>query len=168
LRQYLTRCTHCHIFFISHPCNAGRTDLGCPFGCSQSHRQRQSTKRSSAYYQTDEGKDKKKRLNANTQKETKSETEEQKGTSTQNKTTNTEQHAIDDKPSEQNTSEESQAINPDNKMLHYLQCLFNLIEQQFLTYQQIISLLNKKIRQHSLRKRKEMDYVIDYCCNKPP
>ena len=46
LRQYLSRCAHCRIFFITHPCNAGRTDLGCPFGCSQAHRKSASTQQS--------------------------------------------------------------------------------------------------------------------------
>ena len=51
LRHYVTRCRHCRIFFISDPRNAGRTDLGCPFGCSAAHRRESSTRRSVAYYQ---------------------------------------------------------------------------------------------------------------------
>lgn len=40
-----------------------RQDLGCPFGCSEAHREQQSTKRSVAYYQSKEGRDKKRDLN---------------------------------------------------------------------------------------------------------
>ena len=39
LRACLTRCRHCRIFFLTHPRNAGRHDLRCPFGCRQAHRQ---------------------------------------------------------------------------------------------------------------------------------
>ncbi len=144
----------------------GRIDLGCPFGCSQAHKQSESTKRSTAYYQTPEGKEKKKQLNAKAK--AKQETEKQKSSLPQKNNMNAEQYAVGDKPSEHNTPDKSQAIPPDNKMLHYLQCLLNLIEQQFLTYQKILALLNKKIRQHGLRKRKEMDYVIGYYCSQPP
>ncbi len=56
----LTRCRHCRIFSLTHPCNAGRNDLGCPFGCRNSHRKRRSTERSVGYYRTPEGKHKKK------------------------------------------------------------------------------------------------------------
>ncbi len=161
LRHYLTRCTHCHIFFITHPCNASRTDLGCPFGCSEAHRKNESTKRSTVYYQTQEGQEKKKRLNAdarNKSDQTVGEEKEEEPSSSQNKNLREKQVTLD----------EHKIINPDKKILHYLQCLFNLIDQQFLSYQQILTLLHKKIRQHRLRKRTEIEYVIDYCCSKPP
>lgn len=64
LRKCLARCRHCGIFFLADPRNAGRRDLGCPFGCSRAHRQRQSTLRSVAYYREPEGKIKKEALNA--------------------------------------------------------------------------------------------------------
>jgi hypothetical protein len=60
LRRCLTRCRHCRIFFITHACNAGRPDLGCPFGCQRTYRRRESTKRSTAYYCDEAGKMKKK------------------------------------------------------------------------------------------------------------
>ncbi|MEW6381957.1 MAG: hypothetical protein AB1611_20465 [bacterium] len=43
--------------------NAGRSDLMCPFGWRQAHRKECSTKRSTEYYRTDEGKARKKALN---------------------------------------------------------------------------------------------------------
>jgi hypothetical protein len=64
LRKCLTRCRHCRIFFFTDPRNAGRTDLGCPFGCRQTHRRKSAIKRSTEYYKTPEGKDKKQQLNA--------------------------------------------------------------------------------------------------------
>jgi len=67
LRKCLARCRHCGIFFLTDVRNAGRLDLGCPFGCSQAHRQRQSTRRSVAYYREPEGQVKKRELNAQPQ-----------------------------------------------------------------------------------------------------
>lgn len=68
LRKCLARCRHCGIFFLADPRNAGRRDLGCPFGCSRAHRQKQSTQRSVAYYREPEGKIKKEALNARRRK----------------------------------------------------------------------------------------------------
>jgi hypothetical protein len=68
LRKCLARCRHCGIFFLADPRNAGRQDLGCPFGCSRAHRKKQSTQRSVAYYQEPEGKVKKQALNARRRK----------------------------------------------------------------------------------------------------
>jgi hypothetical protein len=60
----LKRCRHCRIIFLTHPRNASRDDIDCPFGCRQAHRKENSTKRSCEYYQTPEGKEKKKGINA--------------------------------------------------------------------------------------------------------
>jgi hypothetical protein len=68
LRRCLTRCRHCRIFFLTHPRNAKRRDLGCPFGCRETHRQRQSSQRSTAYYQDEPGKEKKRQQNAKRRK----------------------------------------------------------------------------------------------------
>jgi len=63
LQSCLARCRHCGILFITHPRNAGRQDLGCPFGCREAHRKMKAAQRSTDYYRTEEGKFKKKRLN---------------------------------------------------------------------------------------------------------
>jgi len=64
LRKCLARCRHCRIFFLSDRRNAGREDLGCPFGCGRAHRRGESTRRSVAYYREPEGQVKKQALNA--------------------------------------------------------------------------------------------------------
>ena len=63
LRKCLARCKHCHIRFFTHPRNAGRRDLGCPFGCRQAHRKQGAKQRSLEFYRSDAGKIKKKYLN---------------------------------------------------------------------------------------------------------
>ncbi len=68
LRQCQTRCWHCGIFFLTDPRNAGRCDLGCPFGCREAHRKQQSTLRSVDYYRQPEGKVKKCALNGRRRK----------------------------------------------------------------------------------------------------
>jgi hypothetical protein len=70
-RRGLTRCRHCGIFLLTDPRNAGRKDmhgvgrrdLGCPFGCREAHRRQASTRRSVAYYRTDQGRKRKQDLN---------------------------------------------------------------------------------------------------------
>lgn len=64
LRPCLKRCRHCGIFFLTHPRNARRKDIDCPFGCREARRRRKSTERSTVYYQTPEGKIKKQQQNA--------------------------------------------------------------------------------------------------------
>ena len=63
LQPCAVRCCHCGIRFLTHPRNARRENLGCPFGCRERHRRQRATERARKYYQTDSGRRKKKRLN---------------------------------------------------------------------------------------------------------
>ena len=56
-------CCHCGIRFFTHPRNARRRNLRCPFGCREHHRRQCANERSRKHYQTAEGKRNKKRLN---------------------------------------------------------------------------------------------------------
>jgi hypothetical protein len=56
-------CRHCGIRFLTHPRNAHRRDLGCPFGCREHQRRRQANARSKRHYATESGRRNKKRLN---------------------------------------------------------------------------------------------------------
>jgi hypothetical protein len=56
VRHLLAWCRHCGIPFIRDPRNAGREDLGCPFGCADLHRRRGSNERSTRYNSSPEGK----------------------------------------------------------------------------------------------------------------
>ena len=58
-----TDCRHCGIRFLTHPRNAGRRTLLCPFGCRQHLRRQCLRERSKKHYQTAEGRRKKKQLN---------------------------------------------------------------------------------------------------------
>jgi hypothetical protein len=56
LRRHLVRCRCCWIFFLTDPRNAGREDLGCPFGCAALHRSERSDERSIRYNASPVGK----------------------------------------------------------------------------------------------------------------
>ena len=60
----MVSCAGCGIRFLTHPRNRGRTDLRCPFGCRERHRQKCANERSCRYYQTAEGRKKKEWRNA--------------------------------------------------------------------------------------------------------
>ena len=64
LRRGMVRCARCGILVLSHPCNRGRRDIRCPFGCRDHHARKESNRRSGAYARSDEGRGKKKILNA--------------------------------------------------------------------------------------------------------
>lgn len=56
-------CRHCGIRFLTHPRNARRKDLRCPFGCRKHHSRQSANERSRLHSQSDSAKRKKKRLN---------------------------------------------------------------------------------------------------------
>ena len=64
LKQAVLRCCHCGIIFLSHKCNRGRADIGCPLGCREHYKAMKSKKRSSEYSKSADGRMKKKRQNA--------------------------------------------------------------------------------------------------------
>jgi hypothetical protein len=57
------RCCHCGIRFLTHPRNAGRQNLRCPFGCRRHHHRQCANARSRKRYQTPDGQRNKKRHN---------------------------------------------------------------------------------------------------------
>jgi len=63
-RELLKKCVDCGVLFLTVAQNSGRSDLRCSFGCRQHHRSQASSLRSSAYYQTAEGRTKKAEQNA--------------------------------------------------------------------------------------------------------
>ncbi len=63
LRTYLKRCPHCGILFFTDPRNAGRDDVGCPFGCRQANCREKGNLRSLKFNDQKKGKDHKKKHN---------------------------------------------------------------------------------------------------------
>jgi hypothetical protein len=142
LLRCLTRCRHCRIFFLTHPCNAGRKDLGCPFGCQDAHRKQDSTKRSVEYYRTPEGKFKKKIQNG------------KRGVVAQASINHYEQAG-------------SRLVLQERKfsapvLCCYLRMVISLIEGRRVSAAEILEMLARMLRQHSMARRRRIDYVMQY------
>lgn len=60
LARCITSCAHCGICFLTHPCNANRRDLRCPFGCRKHHHRELGNRRSVKYSKTRKGRQQKK------------------------------------------------------------------------------------------------------------
>jgi len=119
---------------LTHPRNAGRDDIDCPFGCRKAHRKKSSQERSAAYYQTPEGKFKKKELNS------------RRGD--RGKTTPVE--------------------DPDQSLLVHLRLVTSLIEGRQVILSEILSMVKRILRQHSLDNLGGSVYQISYSLNLPP
>ena len=149
LQGCLTHCRYCRIFFLTHPCNAGRKDLGCPFGCSKEHRKRHSNKRSVEYYRTDEGKLKKKIQNG---KRGKAEAKAALGGGTRG-------------VGRDLTADEYRF---DVSMVSYLRMVTSLIEGRQVSRMEILAMLARAVRQHSMVRRRKIDYVVQYLNERAP
>lgn len=148
LRRCLTRCRHCRIFFLTHPCNAGRKDLGCPFGCKDLHRKRSSVNRSVEYYRTPEGKFKKKIQNG------------KRGVLAQARLNHFEQAG-------------SRLVLQERKFTApvpccYLRMVISLIEGRRVSAAEILAMLSRVLRQHSIVCRRRIDYVLQYLNKRAP
>ncbi len=127
LRKCLTRCKHCQIRFFTHPRNAGRHDLGCPFGCRQAHRKQSAKQRSLEFYRSDAGKIKKKYLN-----ERRSQRHHlAESSSTEKRFDNSEDHVA-------------------AEIVRHLQMVISFIEACRVAWQQIHELVTEMLRQRSI------------------
>lgn len=142
LRECVRRCRHCGIFFLTHPRNVGRRDLGCPFGCKEAHRKRRSTERSVEYYGTDEGKAKKKFQN------------DKRNQANARTSHNTEL------PSGRQLEQDGMRF--DMVIVGYVRMVTSLIERRRVSEEEIIEMLVRMLRQHSIARRRRIDYVLAY------
>ena len=145
LRRYLKRCRHCRIFFLTEPSNINRHDLGCPFGCSESHRRREASRRSAAYYRTEQGRGKKRALNSKRYR------------------------VIANDESESVTVEgeapEESGVAP---IIEHVRMVTSLIEGRFVSLDEIREMLKKISRQRSLTRRRRVDYLVQQLNKDPP
>ena len=149
LRRCLTRCMHCRIFFLTHPRNAHRSDLGCPFGCKQAHRKQRSSQRSTAYYRTDHGRENKRIQNA------------RRGPG--------EAKAGSSKDAEKTSPDlEFDGRRIEEGMVEYVRVVASLIEGHRVRRDAIVAMLIRSVRQHSISREKRIDYVLRYLKEHPP
>ena len=149
LRPCLTRCRHCRIYFFTHPRNAGRKDLGCPFGCKDTHRKKRSTERSKAYYSTLAGKWKKK-LQNDKRCEPGPKPDSAK------------------EPEERSASPEVDDIEFDAGMVEHVRVVTSLIEGWRVSRDEVLQMLRRTVRQHSMSREKRIDYIVRFMEEKPP
>ena len=146
LRDSLIRCRHCRIFFLTDPRNAGRRDLGCPFGCREANRKESSTKRSVAYYREDCGKLKKKIQNE--------------------KRPSRKPPAFSSEFSpEAKVSSEDYLAPP---ILTYLQMLISLLEGRRVSIAEVNEMLARVLRQRSIAPCRKLGHIVDSLNEHPP
>ena len=146
LRRCLVRCRYCRIFFLTHPCNTGRKDLGCPFGCRGAHRKQQSTVRSVAYYRDPIGKKKKRALNGKRAKP------------------NTRGNG----PAACRPVPEEGSARWDPLMLEYVCMVVSLIEARSVSRTEIVQMLQRVLRQHTLVRLRKIDHAVIWLQEHPP
>lgn len=145
LQKCLTCCRYCRILFLTHPRNAGRNDLRCPFGCRQVHRNKSAIRRSTEYYRSKEGKEKKKHLNARRS------------------------HRVSFSESSQDENSDSGCIaTVDQTTLFHIQMTTSLIEERLVGLNEINCMVDKILRQLSIDIRKKFDYADSYPQKNPP
>ena len=159
LRRCLTRCRHCRIFFLSHPRNAGRQDLGCPFGCREAHRKRESTKRSVAYYRGDVGRECRRIQNGNRQFTGMPPVPEP--------TAEPPLEPQPEPPSGMGGSDASHGFWP-APLLVYLRMVISLIEDRPVSGEAILEMLGRVLRQRSIPRRRKIDHLIERLNEHPP
>jgi hypothetical protein len=148
LRACLTRCRHCGIFFLTHPRNAGRHDLRCPFGCRGAHRQRASAQRSAAYYGDAEGKRIKSKLNERRPRK----------------------YCAPEPPSERPRSpgRRRRRLRWNPLMIEYVRMVASLIEGRRIRRGQVLRMLARHLRQHTMSRRRQIDQTVAWLKEEPP
>ena len=171
LQACLTYCAHCGIRFLTHPRNAGRRDLRCPFGCREHHRRQCSRQRSTVYYQTPVGRRKKKRLNGRRQDSQVPPTApaqgdlDPQGASPSESTSDASPVTVELRLEGVVLRESSLATSP---LLPYVRMLVSLIEGIELSCREVVCLLRQAMRQHSFGARRRIDYLLGFLHQHPP
>ena len=141
LRRCLKRCRHCRIFFFTHPRNAARQDLRCPFGCREAHRKRQSNQRSTAYYQDERGKVKKQQQNAKRRKKT---------------------APVAAAPLPEESLPWPQPV------VEYVRMVTSLIEGRQVSLAEVLEMLRRVVRQHRMVRTRRIDQIVAWLNERPP
>ena len=148
LRACLTRCRECRIFFLTHPRNAGRHNLGCPFGCREARCKRASTRRSAAYNRTPEGKRKKSRLN-----------QRRASMSSAKRPPTASPGASPPKDGPGGWHE---------PMVEHVRMVSSLIEGRRVSRKEVLEMLAKVLRQHTIGRRRKIDQAVAWLNENPP
>jgi hypothetical protein len=195
LASCAVQCRHCGIRFLTHPRNAQRRNLRCPFGCRAQHRRQQANERSKKHYRTDRGRRNKKRLNGK---------RSTAGSSTENGTS-PDAAPTDESVSPSDTSSSLEPISQpiphgthpatqvdleeagregvkllldgfafdeaalvNSSMLRYLAMVATVIEGHTIRRQELLVALRRSMRQRSFDRLPRREYVVRFLNQHPP
>jgi hypothetical protein len=146
LRRCRTRCRQCRIFFLTHPRNAGRHDLRCPFGCREAHRKAASVQRSAAYYSAAEGKRRKRQFNQRRPRK----------------------YRAPEPPSDRPRPRKPKRLGWNPLMVEHVRMVVSLIEGRRISRQAVRRMLARKLRQHTMCRRRQIDQTVAWLNEAPP
>lgn len=194
----LVRCRYCGIRFLTHPCNARRQDLHCPFGCRKEHRRQCANRRSAKHYQTSKGrKNKKARNGQRSCCEQSSAGDSQSAgladlappvdSATSHSCDGQSDPPTSDPSAPMRTSAEHSETTPpcrgwlllervrlnaasvvNSPLLSYLQLVASCIERRKIGRDELVQALLRTLRQRSLSASPRITYVLDYLNRHPP
>ena len=148
LRACRTRCRHCGIFFLTHPRNAGRHNLRCPFGCREAHRKQAAAQRSAAYYRDPEGKRKKSDLN-------------------QRRSSSASAHRSQT-PARKVPTGQPPSVQAKPSIVEHVRMVVSLIEGRRVSRRAILRMLAQNLRQHTIARRRQIDQAVLWLNEHPP
>lgn len=159
LRRCRTRCWHCGICFFTDPRNAGRSKLGCPFGCARAPRKQESNKRSIAHNRGQEGRRKKGDLNNKKRRKP--------WPAPAVAPITAEVAAAAAAPPVAVPEKAGPAPWPVSVVM-YVRCVASWIEGRPVNLQEVLAMLAKVLRQHSMARRRWIDQSVDWLNEHPP
>ena len=109
--------------------------MRCPFGCRKAHRKQQSTRRSVGYYRTQEGKLKKGIQNGH-------------------------RHRQEKREPERTSLPGSGKGEWDAGIVAHVRMVTSLIEARRVSRDEILKMLARALRQHSLGRVRRIDYIV--------
>ena len=148
LRACLTRCRHCGIFFLTHPRNARRRNLRCPFGCRIAHRKQAAAQRSAAYYRGAEGKRKKSALN-----------QRRRSQESIHRSQTPEGEVRPSKPP---------VVPASPVIIEHVRMVVSLIEGRRVSRRAVLQMVAKNKRQHTMVRRSTLDQAVLWLNEHPP
>jgi len=123
--------------------------MRCPFGCREAHRKEESTRRSVEHNRSEAGKKKKSALNNRRRSGGKPSGPVKTST---------------DKESDPQVR--TNALN--GAIVEHVQVVVSLIEGRCVSLKEVLAMLERKMRQHSLGKRRKIEYMMRQLNENPP
>jgi hypothetical protein len=129
-----------------------RKDIGCPFGCREAHRKKRAAERAAAYYKGPVGRAKKRGLNGKRGKKAKASKPAKRGKPASGKKA---------KPKEpERRMAKREDVEFDAGMVTHVRIVTRLIEGRPVSRDEIIEMLKRILRQHSIWRERRIDYVL--------